>query len=129
MRLFSCGKCDQVLFFENSTCMNCQQRVGYSVETADLVALPPEDAEGDAGIELVLPGGRQRYDEAVQRHYEQGPPQNGAESYISAYATMHPWEDWAETWAHYLHMVDTLETAKSHGLTVRVPGKGAAAHV
>ena len=43
------------------------------------------------------------------------------ESYISAYATMHPWEDWAETWAHYLHMVDTLETAKSHGLTLRVP--------
>jgi hypothetical protein len=34
---------------------------------------------------------------------------------------MHPWEDWAETWAHYLHMVDTLETAKSHGLSIRVP--------
>jgi len=34
---------------------------------------------------------------------------------------MHPWEDWAETWAHYLHMTDTLETAKSHGLAVRVP--------
>jgi hypothetical protein len=34
---------------------------------------------------------------------------------------MHPWEDWAETWAHYLHMVDTLETAKSHGLSVRLP--------
>jgi hypothetical protein len=34
---------------------------------------------------------------------------------------MHPWEDWAETWAHYLHMVDTLQTAKSHGLTVREP--------
>ena len=38
---------------------------------------------------------------------------------------MHPWEDWAESWAHYLHMVDTLETAKSHGLTVRVPGQPA----
>jgi hypothetical protein len=36
---------------------------------------------------------------------------------------MHPWEDWAETWAHYMHMVDTLETAKSHGLAVRIPGK------
>ena len=34
---------------------------------------------------------------------------------------MHPWEDFAETWAHYMHMVDTLETAKSHGLTVKVP--------
>ena len=49
-------------------------------------------------------------------------PRTGADSFISAYATMHPWEDWAETWAHYLHMVDTLETAKSHGLTLRVPG-------
>ena len=38
---------------------------------------------------------------------------------------MHPWEDWAESWAHYLHMLDTLETAKSHGLTVRVPGQPA----
>jgi hypothetical protein len=36
---------------------------------------------------------------------------------------MHPWEDWAETWAHYLHMVDTLETAKHHGLVVRVAGR------
>jgi hypothetical protein len=61
------------------------------------------------------------YEQAVQRHYEQGPPANWSESHISAYATMHPWEDWAETWAHYLHMADTLETAKSHGLTVRVP--------
>jgi hypothetical protein len=63
----------------------------------------------------------QDYDEAVQRHYEQGAPANWAESYISAYATMHPWEDWAETWAHYLHMIDTLETAKSHALSLRVP--------
>jgi hypothetical protein len=62
------------------------------------------------------------YEDAIQRHYGEGPPANWAESYISAYATMHPWEDWAETWAHYLHMRDTLETAKSHGLSVRIPG-------
>jgi hypothetical protein len=66
---------------------------------------------------------RQSYDAAIARHYEQGPPADWSESFISAYATMHPWEDWAETWAHYLHMVDTLETAKSHGLTVRIPGE------
>ena len=65
---------------------------------------------------------RASYEEAINRHYGEGPPENWSESFISAYATMHPWEDWAETWAHYLHMVDTLETAKSHGLTVRVPG-------
>jgi hypothetical protein len=64
---------------------------------------------------------RASYEEALERHYQSGPPANWGESYISAYATMHPWEDWAETWAHYLHMVDTLETAKSHGLTVRAP--------
>jgi hypothetical protein len=63
------------------------------------------------------------YEAAIQRHYGEGPPPNWAETFISAYATMHPWEDWAETWAHYLHMLDTLETAKSHGLTVRIPGQ------
>jgi hypothetical protein len=63
------------------------------------------------------------YEEALKRHYEQGPPENWRESFISSYATMHPWEDWAETWAHYMHMTDTLETAKAHGLTVRIPGK------
>jgi hypothetical protein len=35
------------------------------------------------------------------------------------YATTHPWEDWAETRAHYMHMIDTLETAYSFGLSVR----------
>lgn len=64
---------------------------------------------------------RASYEEAVERHYAAGPPPAWGDNYISAYATMHPWEDWAETWAHYMHMVDTLETAKSHGLTVRTP--------
>jgi hypothetical protein len=64
---------------------------------------------------------RQSYEDAIARHYEQGPPADWSERCISAYASMHPWEDWAETWAHYLHMVDTLETAKSHGLAVRTP--------
>jgi hypothetical protein len=63
----------------------------------------------------------QSYEEAITRHYEEGPPADWGENFISAYASMHPWEDWAETWAHYLHMVDTLETARSHGLTVRAP--------
>jgi hypothetical protein len=62
---------------------------------------------------------------ACRALFGEGAPPNWAESFISAYATMHPWEDWAETWAHYLHMVDTLETAKSHGLTIRTLGKKA----
>ena len=77
-----------------------------------------------AGFRKLFGDEQQSYDEAIQRHYDQGPPANWADSFISAYATMHPWEDWAETWAHYLHMVDTLETAKSHGLVLRVPGAG-----
>jgi hypothetical protein len=64
---------------------------------------------------------RASYEEALERHYESGPPASWNDSFISAYASMHPWEDWAETWAHYLHMVDTLETARSHGLAVRAP--------
>ena len=64
---------------------------------------------------------RANYEEALDRHYAYGPPANWGETYISAYASMHPWEDWAETWAHYLHMMDTLETARSHGLTLRAP--------
>jgi len=45
---------------------------------------------------------------------------------VSAYASMHPWEDWAETCAHYLHMVDTLETARSYGLALRPAPVGGA---
>jgi hypothetical protein len=46
--------------------------------------------------------------------------------FVSAYASMHPWEDWAETFAHYLHMVDTLETARSYGLALRPKPVGGA---
>jgi hypothetical protein len=62
---------------------------------------------------------RQDYAAALQRHYREGPPANWNEHYISAYATMHPWEDWAETWAHYLHMFDTLDTAYACGMALR----------
>jgi hypothetical protein len=59
------------------------------------------------------------YDQALQRHYKQGPPAEWQSRFVSAYATMHPWEDFAETWAHYLHIVDTLETAYAFGLSIR----------
>jgi hypothetical protein len=45
-------------------------------------------------------------------------PAGWEKNYISAYATMHPWEDFAETWAHYLHIIDTLETASAFGLRI-----------
>jgi hypothetical protein len=61
---------------------------------------------------------RADYGEALKNHYNSGAPANWTENYISSYATSHPWEDWAETWAHYLHLMDTLETAFSFGIDV-----------
>jgi len=61
---------------------------------------------------------REDYGKALKRHYRDGPPGNWQESFISSYATAHPWEDFAETWAHYLHIVDTLETASTFGLRI-----------
>lgn len=56
------------------------------------------------------------YQASVAQHYESGPPADWRSRYISAYATMHPYEDFAETWAHYLHICDTIETAVATGL-------------
>ncbi len=58
------------------------------------------------------------YAEALKQHYENGAPANWQENFISTYATSHPWEDFAESWAHYLHIVDTLETAVAFGLHI-----------
>lgn len=60
------------------------------------------------------------YAVALQRHYREGPPPGWQQTHVSAYATAHPWEDFAETWAHYMHMVDAIETAGVFGL--RGPG-------
>jgi hypothetical protein len=62
---------------------------------------------------------RQDYAQALQRNYEQGPPADWDQHFISSYASCHPWEDWAETWAHYLHMFDTLDTAFHCGVMVK----------
>jgi hypothetical protein len=59
---------------------------------------------------------REDYQAALDRHYEHGAPPNWEERFVSAYATMHPMEDWAETCAHYLHIRDTLQTAQEFGL-------------
>lgn len=61
---------------------------------------------------------RADYAQALATHYSQGPAPDWQGRYISAYASAHPWEDWAETWAHYLHMVDSLETAFESGLSL-----------
>ena len=55
------------------------------------------------------------YQAALDRHYKDGPPPGWEDTYVSSYATMHPAEDWAETFAHYLHIRDTLDTAAAFG--------------
>jgi hypothetical protein len=59
---------------------------------------------------------RADYTESLKAYYKNGPPIDWSSSYISSYAAAHPWEDWAETWAHYLHLVDSLGTAIGFGL-------------
>ncbi|MCB1224489.1 MAG: putative zinc-binding metallopeptidase [Verrucomicrobiales bacterium] len=56
------------------------------------------------------------YPASLQRHYTKGPPPDWRLHFISAYATSHPWEDWAESWNYYLEMADGLETANALGL-------------
>ncbi len=64
---------------------------------------------------------RDGYSDALRRHYDNGPPPDWRRHHVSAYATSHPWEDWAETFAHYLHIRDTLQTAAAFGLIVAGP--------
>lgn len=85
----------------------------------DVLARDPETLEG---FRDVFGDERQDYGKALKIHYARSePPANWHLNHVSAYATCHPWEDWAETWAHYLHMMDLLETAASYHATVTVP--------
>jgi len=65
---------------------------------------------------------RSDYTQALADYYTHGAKAAWQSQHVSAYATAHPWEDWAETWAHYLHMVDLLETASSYNTRLVVPG-------
>lgn len=77
-----------------------------------LVGVSPEY---DAGFRELFGDPDADYQAALDRHYNDGPPTNWGQSYVSSYATMHPAEDWAETFAHYLHIRDTLDTASAFG--------------
>lgn len=61
------------------------------------------------------------YGEALKTHYANGAPANWQTNFISAYASAHAWEDWAETWAHYLHITDAVETAEQCGVSLARP--------
>lgn len=62
---------------------------------------------------------RQDYGDALQSHYAKGPNDDWRGRYISNYAAAHAWEDWAESWAHYMHIQDSLEMAAAFGLDIR----------
>ena len=62
---------------------------------------------------------RASYGDAISRHYKFGAPDGWHEAFISEYATMHPWEDFAECFAHYLHITDTIDTSREAGMVLR----------
>ena len=77
------------------------------------------DDPGIDSVRAVFGDDRSDYGEALQAHYQSGPPDHWETHYVTPYAAAHPWEDWAETWAHYLHIVETLDTAASNGIEIR----------
>ncbi len=68
------------------------------------------------------------YTKALEVYYQTQTPVNWNDNFISPYSTAHPWEDWAETWAHYMHMMDTLETAWSFGIGVQLQATATIIH-
>jgi len=64
---------------------------------------------------------RDDYAKALERYYHEGPRGDWQGHFVSAYASSHPWEDFAETWAHYLHTIDGLQTAIAFGLASPPP--------
>jgi hypothetical protein len=84
-----------------------------------ILVAPGTDAE--ARCRELFGDERADYKQAMRRYYADGAPAGWEQSFVSAYATMHPWEDWAETFAHYLHIRETLQTAAAYGVRVEGP--------
>jgi hypothetical protein len=78
-----------------------------------------QDSERLEAFRQLFGDERLDYAQALRNHYETGAPPDWQDRFVSSYATAHPWEDWAETWAHYLHVSDTLETAAACGISIR----------
>ncbi len=74
-----------------------------------------ESGPGRAEFERLFGDPDLDYQAELDRHYSQGAPAGWERTFVSAYATMHPAEDWAETFAHYLHIRDTIDTAAAFG--------------
>lgn len=67
-------------------------------------------------VRAVFGDERLDYSQALTRYYGDGPTADWQQTHVSAYASSHPWEDWAECWTHLLQITDTLETAVAIGL-------------
>ena len=87
--------------------------------------LAPEGSDALERCRALLGDEREDYAAAMDATTRTGRRRTGP-SIVSAYAAMHPWEDWAETFAHYLHIRDTLQTAVAYGITVSGPAVAAA---
>jgi hypothetical protein len=76
------------------------------------------DADLLAACRSLFGDDRADYALAVKEHYstDESKASEWTKSYISHYATMHPYEDWAESFAHYLHILDALQTAENFHL-------------
>jgi hypothetical protein len=94
-----------------------RHEVGHYYEAV----LVPDGSPEQERTRAVFGDERADYQQAMDRHYAQGAPPDWPERFVSAYATMHPWEDWAETFAHYLHIRDALQTAAAYGVRVDGP--------
>lgn len=70
----------------------------------------------ESAFRVIFGDERQDYGEALKAYYKHGPRADWSRSFVSTYASAHPWEDFAETWAHYFHMVGGLETAYAYGI-------------
>lgn len=79
------------------------------------------DVQATEQFRAVFGDERADYDQALARHHQAGPPPGWEQQYISAYASAHPHEDWAETCAHVLLVLDAIETAQSWGLSLSGP--------
>lgn len=81
-----------------------------------------KDSQHYPGFQQYFGDESRDYNHCLQTYYLAGAPDNWQQDFISAYASAHPLEDWAETWAHYLLMIETLETALSYGVIDRIDG-------
>jgi len=83
--------------------------------------LVPPGSSREARCRELFGDEREDYQAAMDSYYETGAQAGWDQRFVTAYATMHPWEDWAETFAHYLHVRDTLQTAAAYGVRVDGP--------